>query len=49
VPGLNERRELVWVCGHASPPQGVTMAFSNYAKMTRIPDMYLPISCRDNR
>jgi uncharacterized RDD family membrane protein YckC/Tfp pilus assembly major pilin PilA len=49
VPGLNERQELVWVCGHASPPQGVTMAFNNYARMTRIPDNYLPLTCRGNR
>jgi uncharacterized RDD family membrane protein YckC/Tfp pilus assembly major pilin PilA len=49
VPGLDERQKLVWVCGHASPPQGVTMTFNNYAKMTGIPDMYLPIACRGNR
>jgi uncharacterized RDD family membrane protein YckC/Tfp pilus assembly major pilin PilA len=49
VPGLNERQKLVWACGHASPPQGVTMAFDNYAKMTGIPDIYLPIACRGNR
>jgi len=49
VPGLNEGRELVWVCGHASPPQGVTMAFNNYARMTGIPDNYLPLTCRGNR
>jgi len=49
VPGLNERRELVWVCGHASPPQGVTLAFDNYAKMTSITDNYLPAACRVNR
>ena len=49
VPGLNERQELVWVCGHASPPQGVTMAFDNYVKLTGILDNYLPIACRGNR
>ena len=48
VPGLNERQELVWVCGHANPPPGITMAFANYANMTGIPDRYLPISCRGN-
>ena len=49
VPGLNEGRELVWVCGHASPPQGVAMAFNNYARMTGIPDNYLPLACRGDR
>jgi uncharacterized RDD family membrane protein YckC/Tfp pilus assembly major pilin PilA len=49
VPGLNERRELVWVCGHASPPQGVTLAFDNYAKLTGITDNYLPANCRVSR
>ena len=49
VPGLNERQQLVWVCGHANPPEGVTMAFNNYAKFTGIPDMYLPPACRGNR
>jgi uncharacterized RDD family membrane protein YckC/Tfp pilus assembly major pilin PilA len=49
VPGLGEGQELVWVCGHASPPQGVTMAFNNYAKMTGISDNYLPMTCRENR
>jgi type IV pilus assembly protein PilA len=49
VPGLNERQELVWVCGHASPPQGVTLAFDNYTRMTGIPDSYLPTACRGSR
>jgi uncharacterized RDD family membrane protein YckC/Tfp pilus assembly major pilin PilA len=49
VPGLDERQKLVWVCGHANPPEGVTMAFNNYARLTGIPDMYLPIACRGNR
>ena len=49
VPGLDERQQLVWVCGHARPPQGVTMAFDNYAKLTGIPDNYLPMVCRGNR
>jgi Tfp pilus assembly major pilin PilA len=49
VPGLDERQKLVWVCGHASPPQGVMMALDNYAKLTDIPDIHLPIACRGNR
>lgn len=49
VPGLNERQELVWVCGHANPPQGVTLAFDNYTRMTGIPDSYLPADCRGSR
>jgi uncharacterized RDD family membrane protein YckC/Tfp pilus assembly major pilin PilA len=49
VPGLSGGRELVWVCGHAPPPEGLTMPIGNYAKLTGIPDKYLPIACRGIR
>jgi hypothetical protein len=49
MPGLTEGQELVWVCGHAQAPEGLTMPIGSYAKLTGIPDKYLPIACRGIR
>jgi hypothetical protein len=47
IPGLNESNQLQWICGHAEPPPGLTMAITNYT--TSIPDQYLPAACRGIR
>ena len=47
VPGLTGSQELVWVCGHAQAPEGLTMSVANYARFTGIPDKYLPRNCRE--
>ena len=46
VPSLNDRTQLKWICGHASPPPDVPPSIDNYQKYTTIPDALLPSACR---
>jgi uncharacterized RDD family membrane protein YckC/Tfp pilus assembly major pilin PilA len=46
VPGLSDRTQLKWICGHASPLPDVPPAIDNYQKYTNIPDALLPFACR---
>jgi uncharacterized RDD family membrane protein YckC/Tfp pilus assembly major pilin PilA len=46
IPGLNANRDIVWVCGRANIPPGISMAIENGARYTTVGDAYLPMSCR---
>ena len=49
MPGLTGGQELVWVCGHARAPEGLTLPSGSYTNLTGIPDKYLPVACRGIR
>jgi type IV pilus assembly protein PilA len=42
VPGTNANNDVVWICGNAATPTGVTVAT---AATSNIPAQYLPIAC----
>jgi uncharacterized RDD family membrane protein YckC/Tfp pilus assembly major pilin PilA len=46
VPGLSDRMQLRWICGHARPLPDVPPAIDDYQKYTNIPDALLPSACR---
>jgi uncharacterized RDD family membrane protein YckC len=46
VPGFNEASEVVWTCGLALIPEGVTPALNSHTQYTDVPPDYLPGSCR---
>jgi type IV pilus assembly protein PilA len=43
VPGLDSNNDIIWVCGTATTPAGVTL--SGGANATNVPSAYLPASC----
>jgi type IV pilus assembly protein PilA len=42
APGTDSNLDVIWVCGSAATPSGVTMAGTNN---TTIPSQYLPATC----
>lgn len=46
VPGEMPTGDVVWMCGRAAPPDGVTEAIADYADYTDVEAKYLPSSCR---
>jgi Zn-dependent protease with chaperone function/Tfp pilus assembly major pilin PilA len=46
VPGRTADGKLVWICGHAPTPGGVTLATEDYPEYTTVPPKYLPRACR---
>lgn len=46
VPGSTATGDLVWICGHASVPDGVTPAIRAHAQYTSVDAKYLPSTCR---
>lgn len=46
VPGVNDAGDVVWVCGYAEAPAGVTLAIEEYQHYTGIDKKYLPSACR---
>ena len=46
-PGTNTNNDVVWVCGDADPPMGLTSSgLASGGSGTSILDKYLPASCR---
>jgi uncharacterized RDD family membrane protein YckC/Tfp pilus assembly major pilin PilA len=46
VPGLNEAGDVVWTCGYASVPDGVTAYLEDHIEYTSVDPKYLPSACR---
>jgi uncharacterized RDD family membrane protein YckC/Tfp pilus assembly major pilin PilA len=46
VPGTTVSGDLVWICGRASIPDGVTPAIRAHAQYTSVGAKYLPTTCR---
>jgi uncharacterized RDD family membrane protein YckC/Tfp pilus assembly major pilin PilA len=46
VPGSTSTRDVVWICGLASVPDGVEPAIRAHAQYTNVEPKYLPSSCR---
>ena len=46
VPGRTADDEIVWTCGRAAVPDGVTPTLRAHAQYTTVEDRYLPTSCR---
>jgi uncharacterized RDD family membrane protein YckC/Tfp pilus assembly major pilin PilA len=46
VPGVNAQQDVVWICGFAAVPDGVTPAWDDYADYTDVERKYLPAACR---
>jgi uncharacterized RDD family membrane protein YckC/Tfp pilus assembly major pilin PilA len=46
VPGLDAGRNVVWICGLAAAPEGVTPAWEDYMDYTDVDAKYLPAACR---
>ena len=46
MPGVGADGELVWVCGYAPVPKGVTPAIDEHEQYTDVPAKYLPSTCR---
>jgi type IV pilus assembly protein PilA len=42
VPGTNANNDVVWICGNATVPTGVT---TGTTATSNVPAQYLPISC----
>jgi len=45
-PGTNANGDVIWVCGNANPPGGVSGYSGPTAGATSVLDKYLPASCR---
>jgi type IV pilus assembly protein PilA len=48
TPGLDQNQDVVWVCGSASTPTGVTLGDGTnigVTTVTSVPSAYLPTSC----
>jgi type IV pilus assembly protein PilA len=45
-PGTNSNGDVIWVCGDANPPGGVSGYSGPTAGSTTVADKYLPASCR---
>jgi hypothetical protein len=43
-PGTNQNDDVIWVCGNADDPAGVTMAAGTGTNS--VLDKYMPASCR---
>jgi uncharacterized RDD family membrane protein YckC/Tfp pilus assembly major pilin PilA len=46
VPAVDGQGQVVWICGHASTPEGVRTALAGYRQYNNIPQKYLPSKCR---
>jgi len=46
VPGLLPGGDVVWTCGLAAVPDGVTAAVRAHRQYTNVPEKYLPSACR---
>lgn len=46
VPGATADEELVWTCGLAPVPDGVTPAIAGHEQYTNVEPKYLPATCR---
>ena len=46
VPGVTEQQDVVWICGLAAAPDGVTPAWDDYMDYTDVEPKYLPAACR---
>ena len=46
VPGVTAGEDVVWVCGLAAVPDGVTPAIRAHAQYTSVEPKYLPSTCR---
>jgi len=46
VPGSTATRKVVWTCGLAPVPDGVTPAISGHEQYTNVEPRYLPSDCR---
>ena len=46
IPGLNESGDVVWTCGYAAVPEGVTAYLEQHGDYTSVEPKYLPSACR---
>lgn len=46
IPGLDDAQQVVWICGLAHVPDGVTPAIGAHAQYTSVHRKYLPSTCR---
>jgi Tfp pilus assembly major pilin PilA len=46
VPGVSAGGDVIWVCGQASPPDGVELVIEDHEQYTDVEPKYLPAACR---
>ena len=49
IPGLNQQRNVIWICGYAPVPDDTEPALDEHEQYTNVPEKYLPASCRATR
>jgi uncharacterized RDD family membrane protein YckC len=46
VPGVDNGKNIVWICGHSIPATQLDLAAQDTSKYTTVADRYLPPTCR---